>query len=161
VFGIDRGGDRLKFVQELGAPYVVDAKDAEKYINDKFGGVSATVCYSPSIQGYATAFKITRMAGVVVAVGEPPEGEGYLPVTPATIIDKGIEVIPNSVGSPLDIKQLFSLYVDKKIRSFVTEVAPAEDLNDIFQKLDNGKIIGRAVIEWRSQNPSHPLRHRS
>jgi propanol-preferring alcohol dehydrogenase len=148
VVGIDKGEKRLEFVRELGAAYAIDAQEAEGYIKEKFGGVSAAVCYTPSIEGYALAFSITRMAGVVVAVGEPPEQEGNLPVTPASIIDRGIRVIPNVVGSPLDLKHLLLLYKDKRVKSAVTYVAPMEELGEVLEMIDKAKITGRAVVTW-------------
>lgn len=147
VIGIDKGESRLKFVSELGASFAVDAADAEKFVKEKFGGVTAVVCFSPTIAGYELAFRLVRMAGLVVAVGEPAVREGNLPIVPSYLIDNGIRVLPTAVGSPLELRELFSIYVDRKLKSFVTEVASPGQINDVFQRIENEQIKGRAVIK--------------
>lgn len=151
VVGIDVGPERIKFVEELGADYALDAPEAEQFIKNRLGGVYAAIVLTPNIDGYKLAVKILRPTGALIAVGIPAEREGLMPLTPNDIVSMGIKIIPSSVGVTHEFDHLFQLVIEKKIKTHVAKVISlsADEINKTYEELEKGKYIGRAVIKIR------------
>ncbi|MEM0276902.1 zinc-dependent alcohol dehydrogenase [Pyrobaculum sp.] len=147
VLGVDVREDRVKFVEKIGADYAIDAKSAEKFAKDKFGGVYASVVFTPKIAGYELGLKMLRPLGALVSVGIPDVKEGVIPLYPLTVVGMGIRVFGSAVGVTHEFEELFNLVVAGKVKSHVTMIADLSEINTIFKELEEGKIVGRAVLK--------------
>jgi len=149
VVGIDIGQERLKFVEKLGADYVVDASEAEKFVREKIGGVYASLVFTPRIKGYELGLRLLKPPGALIVVGVPAESEGPIPITPVASILGLIRVIPSMVGVTNEFEDLFKLAVDGKVKSNVSKVIEFSegDINTTFEELEKGRYLGRAVMK--------------
>lgn len=146
VIGIDIGEERIKFVERLGADYAIDVSNAEKFVKEKFGGVYASVVFTPKINGYELGLRLLKTLGVLVAVGIPDVKEGALQLYPLTIIGMGFRILGSSVGVTHEFEELFNLVLNKKVKGHITRVADLSEINNVFQDLEKGRIVGRAVL---------------
>ncbi|MGC9914572.1 alcohol dehydrogenase AdhP, partial [Escherichia coli] len=86
-----------------------------------------------------------RAGGRVVAVGLPPESMSL--DIPRLVLD-GIEVVGSLVCTRQDLTEAFQFAAEGKV---VPKVAlrPLADINTIFTEMEEGKIRGRMVIDFR------------
>jgi len=84
-----------------------------------------------------------RAGGRVIAVGLPPEAMSL--DIPRLVLD-GIEVVGSLVGTRQDLAEAFQFAAEDKVTPKVT-LRAIEDINDIFQEMEDGKICGRMVID--------------
>lgn len=65
---------------------------------------------------------------------------------PRLVLD-GIQVVGSLVGTRQDLEEAFQFAAEGKV---VPKVAlrPIEDINDIFEEMEEGKITGRMVIDF-------------
>ncbi|HAX0281822.1 ethanol-active dehydrogenase/acetaldehyde-active reductase [Escherichia coli] len=91
------------------------------------------------------ALQYANAGGRVVAVGLPPESMSL--DIPRLVLD-GIEVVGSLVGTRQDLTEAFQFAAEGKV---VPKVAlrPLEDINTIFTEMEEGKIRGRMVIDFR------------
>ena len=80
-----------------------------------------------------------------MAVGLPPESMSL--DIPRLVLD-GIEVVGSLVGPRQDLTEAFQFAAEGKV---VPKVAlrPLADINTIFTEMEEGKIRGRMVIDFR------------
>jgi propanol-preferring alcohol dehydrogenase len=146
VLGIDVGEERIKFAEEVGADEVADARESPDVVVSKFGKVSAAIVCATRIQAYNFAFKILAKTGIVTVIGAPSELEGQIPITPEELIGLGARVIPISVGTRLDQRELLNLAAQKKVKTYF-KLYYLEQINKALEDLDSAKVLGRSVIK--------------
>ena len=124
VIAIDVNDEQLKLATEMGADLAINShtEDAAKIVQEKTGGAHAAV-----------------------AVGLPPESMSL--DIPRLVLD-GIEVVGSLVGTRQDLTEAFQFAAEGKV---VPKVAlrPLADINTIFTEMEEGKIRGRMVIDFR------------
>ncbi|MBS8535222.1 alcohol dehydrogenase AdhP [Escherichia coli] len=134
VIAIDVNDEQLKLATKMGADLAINSRteDAAKIVQEKAGGAHAAV-------------DAVRAGGRVVAVGLPPESMSL--DIPRLVLD-GIEVVGSLVGTRQDLTEAFQFAAEGKV---VPKVAlrPLEDINTIFTEMEEGKIRGRMVIDFR------------
>ncbi len=146
VLAIEVNEERNKFAEDIGADYSVDARENPDTIASRFGKVSAAIVCATKIQAYATSFRILAKTGVVTVIGAPSEAEGYIPITPEELIGLGVRVVPISVGTRLDQRELLNLAAQKKVRTYFKQY-DIEQINKALDDLESAKILGRAVLK--------------
>jgi propanol-preferring alcohol dehydrogenase len=145
VIGVDAGKDRVEFVERLGADYPTDVSTAEE-VAKSLGGVYASLVFTPNIRGYNLSTKLMRPLGSMVVVGMPKQSEGPLNLTPAEIVGMGSRIISSSVGVTHELKELFDLCVENKVKTHLSRVGKLSDINKILNELLESKYLGRAVV---------------
>jgi propanol-preferring alcohol dehydrogenase len=146
VVGVDIGEDRLEFVRSLGAHLAVSADEAVDVVQKEFGGVDASLVFSARMAGFDLGFKLLRRMGLFVAVGLPPSSEGNIELQPFEFFMKDATVIYSAVGTVQDMRELVALAADGKVKTHVSRTGPLSDLGAIFDELEAGKYLGRAVL---------------
>ena len=66
---------------------------------------------------------------------------------PRLVLD-GIEVIGSLVGTRTDLAEAFQFAAEGKVVPRC-QLRPMEDINEIFEEMEQGKIKGRMVIDLR------------
>lgn len=145
VIGIDVGEERLEFIRSLGAEAAVSADEAAAYCQ-KFGGVDASIVFAARVTGYNLGLQLLRKAGLFVGVGIPPTSDGPFPLDLFQFFLKEPTVIFSAVGTVQDMRELIDLAAAGKVKTHVERVGPLSDLPAIFDDLEAGKFVGRAVI---------------
>ena len=146
-FGIDVNDEQLKLATEMGADLAINSRteDAARIVQEKAGGAHAAVVTAVAKAAFNSAVDAVRAGGRVVAVGLPPESMSL--DIPRLVLD-GIEVVGSLVGTRQDLTEAFQFAAEGKV---VPKVAlrPLADINTIFTEMEEGKIRGRMVIDFR------------
>jgi len=146
VIGVDVGQDRLEFVRSLGAELAVDASEAAEVVAREVGGVDACLVFSARIAGFELGLQLLRKAGLFVAVGLPASSEGDLKINPFQFFMKDPTLIYSAVGTVQDMRELVQLAAAGTVATHVSRTGPLTDLPAIFDELEAGTYLGRAVI---------------
>ena len=146
VVGVDIGADRLDFAKSLGAEATYEPADAIERTKAEFGGCHATLVFAAKLSGFDLGLKLLRKGGLFVAVGIPASSEGNLSINPFEFFINDPTLIYSAVGTVQDMRELVDLAVAGKVRSHVSRTGSLSDLGAIFDELESGQYLGRAVI---------------
>jgi len=146
VVGVDVGQQKAEFVKQIGADYAVDVNEAVKFVKEKFGGVYASIVFSPKIAGFELGLKMLKRGGMFVSVGMPPASDGPISISPLDLLRKDPLIMSSAVGTVEDMRELVQLATDGKVKTHVSRVGCLSELNQIFDELEEGKYPGRAII---------------
>jgi propanol-preferring alcohol dehydrogenase len=146
VVGVDIGADRLDFVKSLGAYLAVDADDALDVVQRELGGVDAVLVFSAKMAGFRLGLQLLRRRGLFVGVGIPASSEGNIEISPFEFLMKDPTLIYSVVGTVQDMRELVDLAAAGKVRTHVSRVGPLSELGAIFDELEAGRYLGRAVL---------------
>ena len=146
VIGVDIGEDRLQFVRSLGAELAVDAAEAVDVVQQEFGGVDACLVFSARLGGFQLGLKLLCRAGLFVAVGIPPTTDGNLELNMFEFFMRDPTMIYSAVGTVQDMRELVELAAAGQVKSHVSRTGALSELPAIFDELQAGKYLGRAVI---------------
>lgn len=146
VVGIDVGADRLAFIESLGADAAIDANDAPDKVRRGMGGVDGVLVFAARMSGFDLGFEILRRGGVYVAVGIPPASEGPIQLKPWDFFRMGFTVMYSAVGTVQDMRELVDMAAEGKVKSHIGRTGPMSALSEIFDELEAGAYVGRAVI---------------
>jgi propanol-preferring alcohol dehydrogenase len=95
-----------------------------------------------------SAFKqgvgMTRKRGTCVLVGLPP---GDFPVPLFDVVANCITSRGSFVGNREDMAETLAFAAEGKVKADI-ELQPLSDINDIFQRLEQGKVAGRIVLDF-------------
>lgn len=148
VVAFDISDDKLAFAKELGADAVVNTnsqnavEEVNKLTDDK--GLDATVVTAVAKTPFNQAVDVVKAGARVVAVGLPVEKMDL--EIPRLVLD-GIEVIGSLVGTRQDLKEAFQFAAEGKVIPKV-QTRKLEEINDIFEEMEEGTITGRMVIKF-------------
>lgn len=144
VVGVDLGEEKLAFVKDLGADQAVEPAEAEAM--GAADGVDAVLVFTAVKPGFDLAITMLRKGGLFVAVGIPPTSEGNIEINPMIFFSKAITMIYSGVGTVQDMRELVQLAADGKVKSHIGRRGPLSELPAIFDELEAGAYVGRAVI---------------
>jgi propanol-preferring alcohol dehydrogenase len=147
VVGVDVGQEKIEFVKSLGADYAVDVSEAAEFVKEKFGGVYASVVFSPKIAGFQLGLRLMRRGGVFVGVGMPAVSDGPISITPLELLGRDPLIMASAVGTVEEMRELVQLAVDGKVKTHVGRVASLSEISQVLEELDQGKYAGRAIID--------------
>ena len=148
VVAIDVDDSKLELAKSLGADVGInalktDVKEAVlKVTGDGCHGVLVTAV---SPKAFEQAVSIIRRGGTMVLNGLPP---GKFDLSIFDMVLDGITVRGSIVGTRLDLKEALDIAAKGKVKAHVS-VEPLENINDIFDRMEHGKIDGRIVIDLR------------
>lgn len=145
VVGVDIGEDRLQFVKSLGAHTVVSAENAVA-ASRELGGVDASLVFSARLAGFDLGLQMLRRGGLWVGVGLPATSEGNLQLSPFEFFRKGPTLVYSAVGTVQDMRELVEMAADGRVKSHIGRTAVLSEIGDVFNDLEAGRYVGRAVI---------------
>ncbi|GAB2489754.1 alcohol dehydrogenase AdhP [Alkalibacterium psychrotolerans] len=145
VVAVDINDSQLELAKEMGADLVINPlnENAEDIMQDKVGGAHAAVVTAVAKSAFNSAIDCVRAGGVVVAVGLPPES---MDLSIPRLVLNGIEVVGSLVGTREDLREAFEFAAEGLVVPKV-EKRPIEDINDIFEEMQEGKFTGRMVLD--------------
>lgn len=146
VIGVDVGEDKLKFIESLGADYAVSPEDAQELVDREFGGVDASIAFTARIAGFDQGIQLLRRGGLFVAVGLPATSEGNLEINPFAFFFKDPTLIYSAVGNVQDMRELVDMAAAGQVKSHIGRTACLSELPAVFDELEAGAYVGRAVI---------------
>jgi propanol-preferring alcohol dehydrogenase len=95
-----------------------------------------------STSAFSQAIGVARRKGTVVLNGLPP-GDFPTPVLPVVL--KRITLRGSIVGTRQDLAEALEFAASGKVKAHVS-VEPLEAVNDVFERMEAGKISGRVVL---------------
>jgi propanol-preferring alcohol dehydrogenase len=146
VVGVDIGEERLAFVRQLGAELAVSADEATEVVQRELGGVDAALVFSARLAGFRLGLQLLRKAGLFVAVGIPATSEGNLELNLFEFFMKDPTLIYSAVGTVQDMRELVELAARGAVKTHVSRTGPLSELGAIFDELEAGRYLGRAVV---------------
>ena len=146
VAAVDIDDDKLAFAKKLGAKVTVNAKntDPAEYLQKEIGGAHGALVTAVSSKAFDQALGMLRRGGTLVCNGLPT---GDFPVSIFDTVLNGITIRGSIVGTRLDLQESLDMAAAGKVKATVA-AEPLENINDIFERMRNGKIEGRIVIDY-------------
>lgn len=151
VIGIDHGSKKA-VAEESGAEFFIDftqTKDVAAEVMKLTDGLGAhgVLVLTASNAAYGQAPTFLRFGGTAVCVGIP-EGD-LVPIasaSPAALIFKELKICGSAVGGRLDAIETLD-FARRGAAKTHYRTAKLEDLAQVFQDMEDGKIEGRVVLE--------------
>ncbi|MPQ73467.1 alcohol dehydrogenase AdhP [Acetobacter senegalensis] len=148
VIAVDIDDQKLATARKLGAALTVNARttDPSAFIQKEVGGVHGGLITAVSTKAFSQAMGYVRAGGTLVLNGLPP---GDFPISIFDMVMKGTTIRGSIVGTRLDMIEALSFFAEGKVTS-VTQTDRLENINNIFTRLEEGKVEGRIVIDFRA-----------
>ncbi len=154
--GVDLQDEKCELALKSGAEYAFnsakDPKFIEKIIEVTGGGVHAVVNTSVHPSAAEQGMDMLRRGGRQVLVGLPAKdkhGKDDFKVSIFWSVLLERELAGSIVGTRQDLAEALEYAAEGKVKSEVTKVVKLEKVADIFEKLQKGEFLGRAVIDFR------------
>jgi propanol-preferring alcohol dehydrogenase len=145
VIAVDIAADKLDIARRLGADFAINAaQDKAAEAISSSGGAHVALCFAPSEQAVARAFESLRLCGTLVLVGLPP-GNFTLPIIGC--VRKGVRILTCAVGTRQDLREVLAIAAAGKVKCLV-ETCDLDHINEVFDRMRQGKIEGRVVVEF-------------
>jgi alcohol dehydrogenase len=158
VAGYDLHEPTLERASELG----IDARrgddpDAVQEALDGTGGegldlVIDTVGHEPTL---TMAERLLRPGGRLVGVGYAPDTALTVP-TPRLVLGE-LELVGSRFAHRDDLENAVRLVAVGQVRPVIGLVAALEDVNDVFDALERGEVVGRAVLDVAGARSPRPV----
>ena len=148
VVAIDVDDSKLELAKSLGADVGINAlkTDVKEAVLQATGeGCHGVLVTAVSPKAFEQAVSIIRRGGTMVLNGLPP---GKFDLSIFDMVLDGITVRGSIVGTRLDLKEALDIAAKGKVKAHIS-VESLENINDIFERMEQGKIDGRIVIDFR------------
>src|SRR5580658_7329743 len=146
VVAVDVDDAKLELARRLGASITINAlkTDPVAAVKKEIGGAQGVLVTAVSRKAFAQAVGFVRRGGTVVLNGLPP---GDFPVSIFDMVLNGTTIRGSIVGTRLDLQESLEFASAGKVKATV-KAEPLENINDIFQRMREGKIEGRIVVDY-------------
>lgn len=147
MIAVGRSPTKLKLAKELGADYVVNARDGDvvKEVMEITGGRGADVVYElvGTRETMDNSIKMLARRGRLVFIGY---WRDKLEVNPLELVVKEA-TLTASVGNTLEeLIEAVKLVSEGKIRVIIDRVSSLDRINDELERLRRGEVVGRVVV---------------
>ena len=145
VAAVDIGEEKLRLARSLGAEVTVDAaqEDVAATIQKKIGGAHGVLVTAVSVKAFKQAMGMLRRGGTCVLNGLPP---GEFPVSIFDLVLNRYTLRGSIVGTRLDLEEALAFAAEGKVKATI-EVQALESINKVFERLKQGKVTGRVVLD--------------
>ncbi|OCA91770.1 alcohol dehydrogenase AdhP [Pseudobacillus wudalianchiensis] len=144
VVAVDIADEKLELAKNLGADDTVNGlkENPVEAIQNRVGGVQAAVSVAVTKKAFEQAYQSVKRGGTLVVVGLPND---ELPIPIFDTVLNGVTVKGSIVGTRMDMKEALDFAARGKVRAQI-ETAPLDEINEVFEKMVQGKINGRIVL---------------
>ncbi|MEQ6888875.1 alcohol dehydrogenase AdhP [Halomonas sp. CS7] len=148
VAAVDIDDGKLALAERLGAAVTVNAMkiDPAAYIKKEIGGAHGALVTAVSPKAFDQAQGMLRRGGTLVLNGLPP-GDFPLPIF-GTVLN-GLTIRGSIVGSRQDLQESLDFAGEGKVKATVA-TDRLENINEVFQRMIEGRIEGRVVLDMTS-----------
>jgi propanol-preferring alcohol dehydrogenase len=147
VAAVDIDDGKLAHAKKLGADLLVNAKHgdaAEAVKKGTDGGAHGVLITAPSLIAFKQGVSMTRKTGTCVLVGLPP---GEFPVPLFDVVANCITIRGSFVGTRQDMAETLAFAAAGKVKVDF-ELQPLSAINDVFDRLEQGKVPSRVVLDY-------------
>lgn len=148
IIAIDLNDDRLKKASEVGADYTINSKSEDfvnkvKRLTSNSLGPDAIIDFVNAPKTVDANLEMLKKRGILVLVGLfGGSVEINLPLIPM----KNHTIIGSYTGRLADLADLVDLVKRNKIDPIVSKTFKLKDATKALNELNDGKIVGRAVL---------------
>ena len=148
VAAVDVSTEKLKLAKSLGAEFTVDAAKTDPVIEvqEKIGGAHAAIVTAVASRAFEQAVLMLRPAGTVAYIGLPGGKADQIRTSISAITNWELSVRGSNVGTRLDLNEAVDFAVNGLVRAKI-QTQPLTAVNRIFDKMRQGKIVGRVVLK--------------
>ena len=146
VCAVDIDDGKLALARTLGADLTVNAMHdgaVEAVTKGTDGGAHGVLITAPSLGAFKQGVGMTRKRGTCVLVGLPP---GDFPLPLFDVVANCITIRGSFVGNREDMAEALAFAAEGKVKADV-ELQPLTGINEVFDRLQDGKVAGRVVID--------------
>jgi propanol-preferring alcohol dehydrogenase len=147
VAAVDIDDEKLDHAKKLGADLLVNAKHGDAAAAVKKGtggGAHGVLITAPSLIAFKQGVEMTRKTGTCVLVGLPP---GEFPVPLFDVVANCITIRGSFVGTRKDMEEALAFAAAGKVKVDF-ELQPLSKINDVFERLEHGKVLSRVVLDY-------------
>ncbi|AUG31139.1 alcohol dehydrogenase AdhP [Microbacterium hominis] len=146
VAAVDVDDDKLELARRHGAEVTVNAAhtDPGAAIQEATGGTHGVLVTAVHPKAFDQALSVVRRGATIVFNGLPP---GTFDADIFDIVLRAITIRGSIVGTRQDMIEALDFYARGQIHPTV-HVETLEDINDIFERMERGKIDGRIVMTY-------------
>ncbi|MDR5865483.1 alcohol dehydrogenase AdhP [Halomonas koreensis] len=147
VAAVDIDDAKLALARRLGASVTVNAltTDPVAYLRREIGGAHGVLVTAVSPKAFEQAQGMVRRGGTISLNGLPP-GDFPLPIFDTVL--NGITVRGSIVGTRQDLQEALDFAGEGKVKATV-HGDRLENINDVFQRMIDGRIEGRVVLDMQ------------
>jgi propanol-preferring alcohol dehydrogenase len=153
VCAVDIDDAKLALATQIGADLVVNAKypgAVEAVKKGTAGGAHGVLITAPSLSAFKQGIEMTRKRGTCVLVGLPP---GDFPVPLFDVVANCITIRGSFVGNREDMAETLAFAAEGKVKADI-ELEKLSTINSIFDRLKQGKVAGRVVLDFADTPPN-------
>ena len=145
VIAIDIHDEKLTLARELGAEFVVNARNEDPIAAiQKLGGADQAIALAVSPKAFEQAYGSLRRGGTLVFVALPADNEVTLPIFETVL--NGITIIGSIVGTRTDLREVFELHAAGKTK-VIRETRSLDQVNEAIADVEAGNVAARVVFE--------------
>jgi len=108
------------------------------------GGAHGVLITAPSLGAFKQGIAMTRKRGTCALVGLPP---GEFPVPLFDVVANCITIRGSFVGNREDMAEALAFAAAGKVKADI-ELQPLSAINDVFTRLEHGKVAARVVLDF-------------
>src|ERR1700693_709896 len=152
VCAVDIDDEKLAHAKRLRAELVFNDKSGDPAASLKKetgGGAHGVLITAPSLPAFKQGVGMTRKRGTCVLVGLPP---GDFPLPLFDVVANCITIRGSFVGNREDMAEALAFAAEGKIKADI-ELQPLSAINEIFDRLKQGKVAGRVVLDFVGTKP--------
>ena len=147
VCAVDVDDAKLAHAKALGADLVFNARRGDAVGDLRLatgGGAHGVLITAPSLAAFQQGVAMTRKRGTCVLVGLPP---GEFPTPLFDVVANCITIRGSFVGTRLDMAEALAFGASGAVKADY-ELQPLSAINDVFERLEQGKVASRVVIDF-------------
>jgi propanol-preferring alcohol dehydrogenase len=147
VCAIDVDDGKLAHAKLVGADFVVNAKASDPVAAVKLGtngGAHGVLITAPSLGAFKQGIGMTRKLGTCVLIGLPP---GEFPTPLFDVVSNCISIRGSFVGTRQDMVEALTFAAEGKVKADI-ELQPLSAINQVLERLEQGKVASRVVIDF-------------
>ncbi|MEH6648661.1 MAG: zinc-dependent alcohol dehydrogenase [Motiliproteus sp.] len=143
VVAVDIDADKLALAKEMGADYTIKANENPEDFIQSLGGADACLNFAPVASTWKQMLASCSPRGKIMLIALP---NGDLSFNAADIVESGLTIQGSADGTRQEIKQLMDLAESGRVSS-ITEKLPFDQINSAFQRVAEGKLNSRIVLD--------------
>ncbi len=149
VVAIDIDDNKLEHAKTLGAELLVNSANEDPAARVKAGtggGAHGAIVPAVAARAFEQSIGLLRPGGSVAWIGLPGGAKDAVRTTISAIVNTELTVTGSNVGTRLDLDEAVAFATTGLVKSKV-ETARLEDINAVFDRLRQGKVVGRIVLD--------------
>ena len=142
----DIDAQKWPLAMDAGAVRTIDPSDPDAgkaLVKATGGGVHAVVDFVGTGESFAFGFGALRKGGKLVSVGLIG---GSTPIVPAVVVFKAVTIMGSMVGTCGELRELLEIAQTGVLPPLPVKSLPLDSVNDVIQRLHEGRFPGRAVL---------------